>query len=149
MEQTFKALGGLFVNAIPTVIFVILLHWFLKVVLFGPLKKIMKQREALTEGTRKAAEDALAAAERKTAEYETKFREARAEVYKEQELMRQRWMTDQAAQVAQSKAAAEASIAGARAELAAEVETARKNLLETSTTLADQIATSILPRSAQ
>jgi len=149
MEQTFKALGGLFVNAIPTVIFVILLHWFLKVVLFGPLKKVMKQREALTEGTRKAAEDALAAAERKTTEYETKFREARAEVYKEQEQMRQRWLADQAAQVAQAKANAEAAVQEARVSLAGEVESARKSLLDTSSTLADQIATSILPGSAR
>ncbi len=149
MEQTFKALGGLFVNAIPTVILVILLHFFLKVVLFGPLKKVMKQREALTEGTRKAAEESLAAAERKTAEYETKVREARAEVYREQELTRQRWMSDQAAQVAQAKATAEATVQEARANLAAEADEARRSLLETSNTLADQIATSILPRSAR
>ena len=63
--------------------------------------------------------------------------------------MRQRWLTDQAAQVAQAKATAEATVQEARAALANEAEGARKSLLETSSTLADQIATSILPRSAR
>jgi F-type H+-transporting ATPase subunit b len=148
MEQTIKALGGLFVNAIPTVILVILLHFYLKVVLFGPLRRVMKQREALTEGTRKAAEAALASAERKTAEYDAKFREARAEVYREQEVTRQRWLADQAAQVAQAKASAETAVKQAREELAVETEAARNNLAGTSEALADQIASSILPRSA-
>ncbi len=47
----------------------------------------MQQREALTEGTRKAAEESSrrrCGSSAQTAEYETKFREARAEVYKEQ-----------------------------------------------------------------
>jgi F-type H+-transporting ATPase subunit b len=149
MEQTFQALGGLFVKAIPTVILVILLHFYLKGVLFGPLRKVLKQREALTEGTRKAADESLAAAERKTAEYEAKFREARAEVYREQELTRQRWLADQAAQVAQARAGTEASVKQARTELAAEADAVRRNLLATSNTLADQIATAILPRRAQ
>jgi F-type H+-transporting ATPase subunit b len=149
MEQTFQALGGLFVNAIPTVIIVILLHFYLKAVLFGPLKKVMQQREALTEGTRKAADESLAAAERKTAEYEAKFRDARAEVYREQEQMRQRWLADQAAQVAQARAGAEASAKQAREDLAAEADSARKNLLETSSALAEQIATAILPKRAK
>jgi F-type H+-transporting ATPase subunit b len=149
MEQTFQALGGLLVNAIPTVILVILLHFYLKAMLFGPLRKVLKQREALTEGTRKAADESLAAAERKTAEYEAKFRDARAEVYREQEQTRQRWLADQAAQVAQARANAEASVKQARTELAAETDSARKNLLETSTVLAEQIATAILPRRAQ
>jgi F-type H+-transporting ATPase subunit b len=148
MEQTIKALGGLFVNAVPTIILVILLHFYLKVVLFGPLRKVMKQREALTEGTQRAAEESLAAAERKTAEYDAKFREARAEVYREQEVTRQKWVADQAAQVAQAKASGEASVKQARAELAAEVEAARTNLAATSEALAEQIASSILPRSA-
>ena len=149
MEQTFKALGGLFVNAIPTVILVIILHFYLKSVLFGPLRKIMRERQALTEGTRLAAEESLVAAERKTAEYEAKFREARAEVYKEQEQTRQKWLSEQASQVAQARSYAEGQMKQARADLAVEAEVAKKQLADSSAALADQIATSILPRSAQ
>ena len=44
--------------------------------LFGPLNRLLKQREELTAGTRNAAEKSLKDAERKVQEYEAKMREA-------------------------------------------------------------------------
>ena len=81
-----------------------------------------------------------------TAEYEAQFREARAEVYREQEETRRRWLADQAAQVAEARSSAEAGVARAKVELASEAAGARQNLLETSGALADQIATAVLAR---
>src|SRR5215475_4677341 len=98
MEQTIQALGGILLKAIPTVVILIFLHFYLKFMLFKPLAKVLKERDALTAGARKAAEQSLAAAERKAQEYEAKFRDARAEVYKQQEETRKVWLQDQAAQ---------------------------------------------------
>ena len=84
MEQTLQALGGILFKAIPTVIFLLFLHFYFKHAVRA-LAKVLKQREELTAGARKAAEASLAAADRKTAEYEAKLRDARAEVYREQE----------------------------------------------------------------
>src|SRR5215472_17663368 len=103
MEQTFEALGGILVKAIPTVAIILFLHFYLKSVLFAPLRKVLKQRDEMTIGARKAAEASLANAERKAREYEEKLAEARTEVYKQQEETRKQWLGDQAAQTAAAR----------------------------------------------
>lgn len=149
MEKTLQDLVGILIKAIPTALFLVLLNIVFRFLLFAPLRKVLKQREELTAGARKAAEASLAEADRKVQEYEIKLRDARAEVYREQEEMRRTWLADQAAQAAQAHTKAEASIQQAREELASEVATARQHLLATSSGLADQIATSILVRRPQ
>src|SRR5579863_10050257 len=104
MEQTLEALSGILLKAIPTAFIFLLLYFYFKAMLFGPLDKVLKQRQELTEGARKAAENSLAAAERKTQEYEAKFRDARAAVYKDQEETRRQWLEEQASQVAKARA---------------------------------------------
>src|ERR1700689_2603517 len=115
MEQTLQALGGILIKAIPTALFLLFLHFFFRIMLFGPLRKVLKQREELTAGARRAAEASLAAAHRKATEYETQLRDARAVVYKEQEETRRGWLADQAAQVAAARSSAEDTVAKAKA----------------------------------
>jgi F-type H+-transporting ATPase subunit b len=146
MEQTLQALVEILINAIPTAIFFVLLIIIFRFLLFAPLRKVLHEREALTAGAQKAAEASLAAAEKKIQEYEAKLRDARGQVYREQEDMRKQWLGDQAQQAADAKSKAEASVKQARLELASEAAAARQTLLETSAGLADQIATSILAR---
>jgi F-type H+-transporting ATPase subunit b len=148
MEQTIQALGGILLNAIPTVVLLVILHFYLKAMLFRPLEKTLKQRQELTEGARKSAESSRETARRKADEYEIKLRDARAAVYKEQEETRKRWLEDQAAQVAQARARNEASVKDAKHALASDAAAARQTLMETSSALADRIATSVLGRAA-
>ena len=148
MEQTIQALGGILLKAIPTVVIVVLLFFYFKAMLFGPLEKVLKQRQELTEGARKAAEGSLAAAERKAQEYEVKFRDARAAVYKDQEETRRRWLEDQAAQMSKAREEADGSVKSARDALALEGASVRQNLLAASEQLAEQIAGAVLGRRA-
>ena len=133
-------------KAIPTVILLIILHFYLKAVLFKPLQKTLKRREELTAGARKAAEQSLATAERKAQDYEAKFRDARAEVYRDQEETRRVWMEDQAKQVAAGQARTAETLTLARKQMAAEAVAAKQSLVETSAGLADRIANSVLAR---
>ena len=144
MEQTLHALAGILQKAVLTVGLLLLLHFYLKAMLFGPLEKVLKARDQLTKGARQAAEQSLAAADKKTQEYEAKLREARAEVYKEQEEIRRRWIEDQASQLAEARERNAASVRKARAEISAEAATARQSLTESSASLADEIATAVL-----
>ncbi len=144
MEQTLQALTEILLKAIPTIIILVILHQFLKAVLFGPIDKMLKERDSLTHGARKAAEQSLANAERKTAEYEAQFKDARAVVYKEQEETRKKWLSDQTEQMARAKANADARLATAKKEILAETAAAKVELQQSSQTLADQIATSLL-----
>ena len=146
MEQTLQSLGGILLKSIPTIVFLIILHFYLKAMLFGPLDRILKQRRELTEGARKVAEDSLAAAKRKADEYDIKLREARGVVYKEQEEMRKRWLDEQANEVARARTRMEGSVKTAREALAADAAAAQGSLKDTSSALADQIAETVLGR---
>jgi F-type H+-transporting ATPase subunit b len=143
-NPTAQQLLAILQKAPLTIALLLLLHFYLKAMLFGPLEKVLKEREQLTKGARQAAEQGLAAADRKTQEYEAKLREARAEVYKEQEEMRRRWIEDQASQAAQARERNAAAVRKAREEISAEAGAARLSLTESSGALADQIATAVL-----
>src|SRR5580658_2870219 len=146
MEKALQDLTGILIKAIPTAFFLVVLHFIFRFWLFGPLRRVLRQREELTAGARKAAEASLTAADRKVQDYEAKLRDARAEVYREQEEIRRRWLADQSTQVGDARSKAEGAIKQAKFEIASEAAAARQTLLETSTGLADQIASSILHR---
>src|SRR5437588_6575858 len=124
MEQTLHALGGILLKAIPTFVLVILLNFFLKYSFFRPLERVLKSRYEATEGARKRAEETVARAEAKAAEYEAALRSARAEIYQEQEKLHQQLEHERKAEVQGARAGAEQAIRKARAELAADVERA-------------------------
>ena len=148
MEQTLQALGGILLKSIPTIVFLIILHFYLKAVLFGPLDRAMKKRRELTEGARETAKTSLEAASRKADEYEAKVRDARSAVYKQQEEIRKRWLDEQAQQVAEARAHSEAAVKTARESIAQDAAAARKSLQDTSAAVADQIVATVLGKRA-
>ncbi|MSV36177.1 MAG: hypothetical protein EXQ47_11370 [Bryobacterales bacterium] len=149
MEQTLQSLAGILLKAIPTICLLLFLYFYFKLMLFGPLTKVLKQRDALTAGTKNAAEESLRSAERKVEEYEAQMRDARAEVYREQEELRRGWLAEQTAQVVEARESTAASTARAREQMAVEMAAARQTLTESSGALADQIATALLTRRAR
>jgi len=148
MEQTLHALGGILLKSIPTVVLLLFLYFYLKSFLFGPLGRILKQREELTAGTRHAAEKSLQDAARKVQEYEAKMREARAEVYREQEETRKQWLADQASQLEGARERTGQAVQQSKEQLTNEVAAARLTLADSAGVLADQIATTVLARRA-
>jgi len=136
------------VKAIPTVCFLILLYYYFKTMLFGPLERVLQQRADLTEGARRAAEASLAAADRKQQEYEAKFNEARAEVYHAQEETRRKWLEDQAAQVAEARKQHEDLVRAAKQQMVADAASARQDLTTNAGPLADEITSVVLARKA-
>ena len=143
-----QSLGGILLKSIPTICLLLLLYVYLKAMLFKPLKQVLKQRDDLTAGTRRGADQSLKNAERKIQEYEHKMREARAEVYREQEATRAQWLADQTAQVTAARERTGAAAAKAKEQLGVEIGAAQQSLMETSGALADEIATSLLTRRA-
>ena len=146
MEQTLQALSGILQKSIPTIVLLLFLWFFLKTMLFGPLAKMRGQRDGLTNGARKTARHSLEEADRKTQEFENKLRDARNEVYREQEDIRKKWLSDQVGQVASAREMASQSIQKNKAEIAADVAAARTTLGEQASALADQITSAVLQR---
>jgi F-type H+-transporting ATPase subunit b len=135
-------------KAVPTILLLIFVYFYLKSMLFTPLEKVLKERDALTAGARKGAEESLAAVERKQREYEQKFADARVEVYKDQEETRRKWLEEHAAQMADERARMEARVRAEKDRIASDAQVARENLTIPSTELAAQIADTLLSRKA-
>lgn len=146
MAETLNALGGLLIKALPTFLLLVLLHFYLKFIFFRPLEKVLRKRFELTEGARRSAESSLEAAARKTAEYEAALREARSQMYHEQEEARRRWREEQAAAIQDAKGKAGALVTQARPELAEDAARARESLKAESEALAERITAAILER---
>jgi F-type H+-transporting ATPase subunit b len=148
MDALLDSLGQLLIKALPTFILLILFHFYIKWMFYGPLDKLLKKRFDATEGARKIAEESMAQAERKAAEYERAVRSARADLLVEQEAARKRLQSDQGAAIAAARKDAEAMVSEAKAELAQEVAEAKKGLAQESEAMAEEIVTRLLERKA-
>jgi F-type H+-transporting ATPase subunit b len=133
-------------KAIPTIVLFLLVYYYLKSMLFVPLEKVLHQREVLTDGARKAAQESLARAERKQQEYENKFNEARAEVYRSQEEIRRQWLEQQATQLAEARKRSEQTVRAAKDQIVVDASAARENLTMPSAELAEEITQVVLAR---
>jgi F-type H+-transporting ATPase subunit b len=148
MDAILHQLGQLLLRAVPTFLLVVVLHFYLKNMFFKPLGKVLQQRYEATEGARKLADESLARASQKTAEYEAAMRTARAEVYQAQEQIHKHLEEREAADLAEARKRSETLIQEARAALGQDVEAAKASLAADSEKLADQITEAILRRSA-
>src|SRR5215475_2704439 len=111
MDDTLRALGGILLRAVPTFLLVVFLHFYLKKMFFQPLEKKLHERYMATEGARKLAEESLARADARTAEYEGKIRAARSEVYARQEQIYKDLQEKESAQIAAARQSAEKALA--------------------------------------
>ena len=148
MDDTLRALGEILLKAVPTFFLVLLLYAYLTRVFFRPLEKVLQQRYEANEGARKLAEEAVAKATAKMAEYEAAMRAARGEVYQELGNLRSQLQAERNAALEVARKQAEKQIAAAKAGLEREVAVLKQDLAAQSDLLATQIAESILHRSA-
>ena len=148
MGDTFHALGQILLNAVPTVVLLLVLYLYAKYMFFKPMEKVLRQRYEATEGSRKMAEEALQRAAARTAEYEVALRAARSEVYQAQEVLHRQLQERETAQLTAARQAADAAVEEAREQLARDVDQAKAALGRESDALAAQITESILRGSA-
>jgi F-type H+-transporting ATPase subunit b len=144
MEDTLNALGQILLQALPTFVLVLLLHFYLKQVFFKPLERVLHERTEATEGARKAAAESLERADAKAAAYEQSIRSARNDIYREQEQIRRQWLDEQSAQLQNARRRTEAMVVEAKAQIAAEAAQAKESLNAATQSLANEITAGIL-----
>lgn len=144
MDQIIHQLSELFIAALPTVLILVFLNFYLKATLFKPLGKVLAERDKLTKGARQTAEQSMQAADQKVAELEATLRDVRGEVYKEQETQRKKWTDEQAAQIASARTEAERLVQIAREEISRDAAAARESLKAEAAALAAQIEKNLL-----
>jgi F0F1-type ATP synthase membrane subunit b/b' len=139
-----RQLGELFLSAVPTAILLFLFYFFLRWAFFLPLLRVTAQRQALTEGSRKAAESIAAATQEKQRAHREALRKARIEIFAEQETARRAALEERGKVIRQARAQAGEQVQAAKARLAGELEAARRTLDASGQQLAEEVARAIL-----
>jgi F-type H+-transporting ATPase subunit b len=140
MSEILSQLEHLFLQAVPTVVFVFLLFVILERIFFRPLLSALKQREEATVGALTRAREQAAAAEAKAREYEEAFQAARQEVYRQREADRRASLAERDATLQKAHDLAEVLIREAQAQLAQEVASAKAELEAACRPLAQEIS---------
>ena len=140
----FAQLRGLFLQALPTVLLILIFYAFLRSQFFAPLEKVMAERSAKIEGARKAAEASAAAAEEMARAYDAALRKARAEIYAELDAARRAVLDERSNLLRAARDHANEGIRSGKAGIAEETAAARARLEGASQGLAAEIVRLIL-----
>ena len=148
MDAILRQIGELLVNSIPTIISVLILWTAYTFLVHNKLRQVLEQRHALTEGAMERAQQEIAIAEKRTAEYEQRVREARSQIYKAQQANRQRVMEERNAALAEARKSAGEMVKKARAVLEKDVLSAKAALEHQAIVLADEVIVTVLKPAA-
>ncbi len=148
MDAILRQIGELLVNSIPTIISVLILWTAYTFLVHNKLRQVLEQRHALTEGAIERAQQEIAIAEKRTAEYEQRVREARSQIYKTQQANRQRVMDERNAALADARKNAGEMVKKARTALEKDTVTAKASLEQHANVLADQVIATVLKPAA-
>jgi F-type H+-transporting ATPase subunit b len=144
MQEIVQQLGELFLQAVPTVLIVLAFYLILRSLFFKPLLQVMAERDARTVGARRAAEAAQAAAAEKLKQYQEALKQARAQVYTEQEAARKKLLDERAAFIKEARTKATTQVAEAKARIAEELLAAVREVEATVLQLSEEIVRRIL-----
>jgi F-type H+-transporting ATPase subunit b len=149
MQGILSQLAQLFIQTIPTVVFVLVLYVILSRFFFKPLTAVLKKREEETQGAMARARAQAGAAEEKARQYEAAFQAARQETYRRREAAGRASLEDRDATLKRARQQSEAMLSEAQASLAAEVAQRKNELLSTCQPLGQEIAQTILGGAAR
>ena len=144
MQEIVQQLGELFLQAVPTVLIVLAFFLILRSLFFKPLLAVMTEREARTVGARKAAEASQSTAAEKLKQYQEALKQARAQVYAEQEASRKKVLHERAALLKEARAKAASQVNEAKAQIAEELRAALGEIERTVSQLSQEIVRRIL-----
>src|SRR5260370_9870224 len=144
MDETLRQLGELLLSSIPAIFGLLIVWAAYRLIVYTRLQQVLAERQARTEGAIQAAQEEIAAAEERTADYERRVREARAQIFLAQEAHARRTMEERSEALAEARKTADAMVKDARAQLEKEVLSAKASLQKQAESLADEIIETVL-----
>ena len=144
MDTILRQVGELLISSIPTILCLLVVWAGYNFIVHRPLQKVLEQRHALTDGAIKRARQEIVDAESRTAEYEERLREARAQIYQTQQANRQRIVEQRNAALAEARKQAGETVKSARAALEKDVLAAKATLEQQASALADKVIENVL-----
>jgi F-type H+-transporting ATPase subunit b len=148
MEDTLREIGELLLSSVPTIIALLIVWTAYRLIVHPRLQQVLAERHTRTEGAMEQARLAISSAEARTAEYELRVREARGQIYKEQQARRQQMLDERQTALTQARQQAQEMVATARAALEKDVVAAKAGLHHQAGQLADQIIGKVLKTAA-
>ncbi len=142
--EILKQLGDLFLAAVPTAIIVFLFYFFMRRVFFGPIERVVAERSKRIEGARREAEEFRKTAQEKSRAYLEALRNARGELFREQEAARRVALEERSKAIQEARQLANEEVQSAKKRIRGEIEAARAELEVSSAHLAEEIARTIL-----
>jgi len=133
-------------SVIAVILIVLVLAFILNWGLFGPIARIMREREAAIRAATEAAEVASAKAAEATAQFERQMHAAKADLYHQMEETRRGALDERAEIVAAARRDVESTLTEATARLEAQVNDARKRLEQDADALGTAVAERMLGR---
>jgi F-type H+-transporting ATPase subunit b len=134
----------LFFQVVPIVLILLVFYAVLRVLFFKPLLKVIAEREARTIGAQKAAEAAQKAATEKLKQYQAALKQARTEIYVEQETARKKALDERAALLKEARTKTAGIVSAERERIAREVLAAQREIESGITPFAALVARRVL-----
>ncbi len=144
MTDILRQVGQLLISCIPAALGLMVVWAGYRFIVHGKLQQVLEQRHALTEGAIQRARQDIADAEARTADYEQRVREARAQIYQHQQAYRQRVLEQRNSALAEARKNAGDMVRQARAALEKDVVAAKASLEQQANVLADQVIAQVL-----
>jgi len=128
MNDLLLQLRDLALSSAPTVLLFLATLMAYRVLVHGPLGKVLAERRSRTQGAIDAAHAAIAAAEERMSQYEQKLQAARAAIFHARE-ERLRWVqTEMETAIAAARQESHKQVQAARMALEASTDNARKQM---------------------
>ena len=147
MDETLHQLEGLLLGSIPTIFLFLLLVILYRLLVYGPLTRVLDERRERTEGAIEQANAATAAAAAKTQEYEAQLRAARSRIFQARQQKQQLWNRERDNAIAETHAAAQRQVEEAKLALQAQSEAGHRTIKDSIDELASDILAAVLPKS--
>ncbi len=147
MDETLHQLERLLLGSIPTIFLFLLLVILYRLLVYGPLTRVLNERRERTEGAIEQADAAMAAAAAKAQEYEAQLRAARSRIFQARQLKQQQWTRERDSALAEAHAAAQRQVEEAKLALQAQTEAGHRTIEDSIDQLASEILAAVLPKS--
>jgi F-type H+-transporting ATPase subunit b len=148
MSDLLQQLGGLVLGSVPTMLLFLVTLACYRFLVHTPLTKVLQERYSKTQGAIENAAAAVAAAEKKTSEYEERLRIARAEILRDLHEHLEKVRLESDAALAKARADAQEKVVAAMASIEDSMQVARMELDGLVGELSAEILKRILPAGA-
>src|ERR1700742_4585805 len=128
MDETLHQLEALLLGSVPTIFLFLLIVILYRLLVYGPLTRVLNERRERTEGAIEQANAAMAAADAKTQEYEAQLRAARGRIFQARQKKQEQWSRERDQAIAEAQETARRQVEEAKTALLAQTDAAKKTL---------------------